>query len=285
MSVESLYYVKRGLHDFIDRAMQPGDLVALVRTGGSLDGLQPFTTDLRVLHAAVDNLKWNTFSRSGVESFDAVNLFGILTPDVPTGPGGESASIGAGVGDFSSLNTIRNSIMAAGTLGALNLVIEGARNFPGRKAILFVSEGFQLLDKGGGDSTAQPGRVRAALDRAVDRATRAGVVIYSIDARGLQTGAMGAADDFNCGARCPDDSTSSRRRGTRRRSAAGCGATRRKEWPISPSRPAASPCSTPTISAPACRARRRTSATTMSSATRPRKTPSPAKAIRRPTTS
>src|SRR4051794_10017446 len=39
MSVESLYYVKRGLHDFIDHSMQPGDLVALVRTGGSLDGL------------------------------------------------------------------------------------------------------------------------------------------------------------------------------------------------------------------------------------------------------
>src|SRR3954468_23355055 len=38
MSVESLYYVKRGLHDFVDHSTQPGDLVALVRTGGSLDG-------------------------------------------------------------------------------------------------------------------------------------------------------------------------------------------------------------------------------------------------------
>jgi VWFA-related protein len=205
MSVESLYYVKRGLHQFIDNSLQPGDLVALVRTGGSLDGLQPFTTDRRVLHAAVDNLKWNAFSRSGVEAFEAVNQFTILKPDVPTGPGGESASTGEGVGDFSSLNTIRNSMIAAGTLGSLNLVIEGARNLPGRKAILFVSEGFDLLEQGRFDMTKHPGRAREALDRAVDRATRAGVVVYSIDARGLQTGAIAAADDFNCGTRCRND--------------------------------------------------------------------------------
>src|SRR6185437_15152290 len=73
LSVESLYGIKRGLNDFIDHGLQPGDLVALVRTGGSLDGLQPFTTDRRVLHAAVDNLTWNAFSRSGVEAFAAVN--------------------------------------------------------------------------------------------------------------------------------------------------------------------------------------------------------------------
>src|SRR5262245_39513757 len=73
MSIESLYSVKRGLHAFIDAGVQPGDLVALVRTGGSLDGLQPFTTDRRVLHAAVDSLKWNAFSRSGVEALPAVN--------------------------------------------------------------------------------------------------------------------------------------------------------------------------------------------------------------------
>jgi len=32
LSVESLYYVKRGLHDFIDRGVQPNDLVALDRS-------------------------------------------------------------------------------------------------------------------------------------------------------------------------------------------------------------------------------------------------------------
>ena len=194
MSVESLFYVKRSLHDFIDKSMQPGDLVALVRTGGSMDGLQPFTTDRRILHAAVENLKWNAFSRSGVEAFAPVNLF----PALSDSRGQTSMS----TGDFSSIDNLRNSMMAAGTLGALNLVIEGARNLPGRKAVMFVSEGFALLERSAGDSQDLPGRVRNSLDRVVDRATRAGVVVYSVDARGLQTGGLVAADDFNCSTDC-----------------------------------------------------------------------------------
>ena len=196
LSVESLYYAKRALHQFVDAGTQPGDLVALVRTGGSMDGLQPFTTDRRVLHSAIDSLKWNTFSRAGVEAFTAANNFSVLK-DGSHGPVA-SAQTDMTTGDFSLLDATRRSMMAAGTLGALNLVIEGARSLPGRKAILFVSEGFELLEKGRFDVVSQSGRVRAALDRAIDRATRAGVVIYAIDSRGMQSGGNLAADDFNC---------------------------------------------------------------------------------------
>ncbi len=82
---------------------------------------------------------------------------------------------------------------AAGTLGALNLVVRGTRELPGRKAVILVSEGFQLLDNT--DMRIPESRVRAALDRLVDQATRAGVVIYSLDARGLQTGGLLASDN------------------------------------------------------------------------------------------
>jgi len=204
LSVESLYYAKRALHDFVDKNIQPGDLVALVRTGGSMDGLQPFTTDRRVLHSAIDSLKWNTFSRSAVEAFAAVNKFTVLK-DSSHGPEAV-AQTDMTAGDFASLDSTRRSMMAAGTLGALNLVIEGARNLPGRKAILFVSEGFELLERERFDTVPQPGRVRAALDRAIDRATRAGVVIYAIDSRGMQSGANLAGDNFNCGPPgCPSE--------------------------------------------------------------------------------
>jgi len=188
MSLDSLYYVKRGLHAFIDNSTQPGDLVAVVRTGGSMDGLQPFTTDRRVLHAAIDNLKWNTFSRNRVEAFESVNTFTELS--MP----GRSDVV---AGDFTALESLRSTVSAAGTLGALNLAIQGAQSLPGRKAILLVSEGFTLLEKEAGDLSPGPGRTRLALDRAVDHATRAGVVIYAIDARGLQTGGLVATDDFN----------------------------------------------------------------------------------------
>lgn len=197
MSIESLYYVKRGLHDFIDHSLQPGDLVALVRTGGSIEGLQPFTTDRRVLHAAVDNLKWNAFSGTGVEAFAAVNQYQVRDSHAP---------VGVDASDFTSLDAARHETMAAGALSAVNLIIQGAKNLPGRKALLFVSQGFRVLESSGGARTAdnpvgigQPlpdPRVRAALDKAVDEATRAGVVVYSIDARGLQTGALLASDNL-----------------------------------------------------------------------------------------
>ena len=83
---------------------------------------------------------------------------------------------------------------AAGTLGALNLVVRGTRDLPGRKAVILVSEGFELLDNT--DNRIPESRVRMALDRLVDQATRAGVVIYSLDARGLQTGGLLASDNL-----------------------------------------------------------------------------------------
>ena len=181
LSVESLFYVKRGLHTFIDSDLQPADLAGILRTGGSSGALQPFTTDRRILHAAVDALRWNGFSRSGVEAFEPINQ----------STASDSRGSVADPTDFAVVNALRRSIAASGTLGALNLAIRGARDLPGRKALLFVSEGFQMIDADGTDT-----RVRAALDRVIDEATRAGVVIYSLDARGLQSGGLQAADNL-----------------------------------------------------------------------------------------
>ena len=78
LSVESLQNARRALHAFVDRDLRPTDLVALVRTGGTGGGLQPFTTDRRVLHAAIDALRWNGASRSGVEAFEPLNVYAIV---------------------------------------------------------------------------------------------------------------------------------------------------------------------------------------------------------------
>jgi VWFA-related protein len=185
LSVESLQNTRRALHAFVDRELRPADLVALVRTGGSGGALQSFTTDQRVLHAAIDGLRWNGRSRSGVEPFEAVNIYTTFSG----GPGPSAPLMDPN--DFKELTALRNSMAAAGSLGALNLVIQGARNLPGRKAVIFVSEGFELFK-----ALEPETRVRIALDRVVDQATRSGVVIYSLDARGLQTAGLQASDNL-----------------------------------------------------------------------------------------
>ena len=181
LSWESIQYAKRALHTFVDSHIGAKDLVAIVRTGGTMGGLQPFTTDRRILHATIDHLGWNGLSRSAVEPYEALNEW--TTFDERHGLGD--------LDDFKLLTTLRRSISASGTLGALNLAIEAARDLPGRKAVLFVSEGFQMMEGGELDV-----RVRSALDRAIDRAARAGVVVYSLDPRGLQTAGLQAGDNL-----------------------------------------------------------------------------------------
>ena len=185
LSFESFHGMQRALHAFVDTEIRPTDLVAVVRTGGAGGGLQPFTTDRRVLHSVIDGLRWNGQSRNGVESFEPLNSW--TTFDT------RGSSLGDPT-DFTRVNTLRGSISASGTLGALHLVVRGARELPGRKAIIFVSEGFQFLDKT--DMRIPDSRVRAALDRVTDQALRAGIVIYSLDARGLQTGGFLASDNL-----------------------------------------------------------------------------------------
>src|SRR4051812_14396081 len=70
LSWESMFGLPKALHTFVDRDLRPTDLVALVRTAGTGGGLQPFTTDRRVLHSLIDGLRWNGNSRNAVVPFE-----------------------------------------------------------------------------------------------------------------------------------------------------------------------------------------------------------------------
>ena len=154
LSFESVYYTRRALRTFVERELLPTDLVALVRTGRSMGSLQSFTTDRRVLQAAIDSLQWTLFSRSGVESFD------------PIEPRLSSNRTTLSPNDFEVVTQLRRSMAASGTLGALSLALRGTRDLPGRKAIILVTEGFQLFVKEPGSVTKQlDSRLRNAVDR------------------------------------------------------------------------------------------------------------------------
>ena len=188
LSFESLQNTQKALHAFVDRELRPTDLVALVRTGGSIGGLQPFTTDRRFLHDTIDRLRWTAKSGQGVEPFEPVNKW--TTFDSRHGMGD--------ITDFKSVNVSRSAVKAAGTLGALNLIVRGTKEMPGRKAIVFVSEGFTIPPPG------EKPWVRDALDRVIEQAARAGVVIYGLDCRSLQSSMLLASDNLKTGGIAPD---------------------------------------------------------------------------------
>ena len=69
LSFESTYFTRRALKKFVDEQMQPGDLVAIIRTSGGIGALQQFTADKRQLYAAIDRVKWFVNGRASIGAF------------------------------------------------------------------------------------------------------------------------------------------------------------------------------------------------------------------------
>lgn len=182
LSFESTYYVRRALKKFVDEQMQPGDLVAIIRTSGGMGALQQFTVDKRQLYAAIDRVKWYPNGRSGISAFEPIQ---------PPTPGEQGAEIDA----FNEeANQTREDNFSVGTLGAISYVIKGLKELPGRKGILLVSDGFRIFNK---DDPGRNFQARERLLRLIDQANRASVVIYTMNATGLQTLGFTAADDLS----------------------------------------------------------------------------------------
>src|SRR5207245_1556157 len=57
LSHEGLYRVAQGLEKLLRDDLQPGDLLAIVRTSGGLGVLQQLTSDRRILEAAVKDVR------------------------------------------------------------------------------------------------------------------------------------------------------------------------------------------------------------------------------------
>ena len=81
---------------------------------------------------------------------------------------------------------IQAGTVTSGTYYSLETLLRSADRMPGSKLAFFVSDGF-LADTGPRGPTASN-----QLGRIADEARRAGVVIYTIDARGLVSGALDA---------------------------------------------------------------------------------------------
>jgi len=180
LSFVSTNYVRRALKKFVDEQMQTGDLVAIIRTSGGMGALQQFTADKRQLYAAIERVKWNSNGRGGVGAFAA------LEPPTP-GQGGPAIDEAN-----AEMNQFREDMFAVGTLGAISYVVKGLKELPGRKSILLISDGFRIY------SLDDPTRNYLALEklrRLIDEAGRASVVIYTMNATGLQALGLTAADN------------------------------------------------------------------------------------------
>ena len=195
LSFESVHFVRAALRKFVDERMQEGDLVAIIRTGAGVGALQQFTSDKRLLHAAIERVKWNSRGRSGIYAFAPIEDSPLLAASMkPTADGPvatDTTKKDMEKDAKKQLADFKDEIFQVGTLGALNYVVRGLRPMPGRKAIVLLSDSLNLFDtKGEGNY-----RTIQALRRLTDLANRASVVVYSIDPRGLPTLNLSSADN------------------------------------------------------------------------------------------
>jgi VWFA-related protein len=168
LAADNLPPVRNAIRNFIDEQMRPGDLVAIVRTGAGMGALQQFTTDKRLLYAALDRVKYGE-SRVGLSSF---------------------APLGSGMRSGAALDHFREETLAVGTLGAIRFVVNAMRGFPGRKSVVLFTENIRLIFQGTTDEM-----VAHAVQQLSDAASRASVVIHAIDPRGMPDYDLTAADN------------------------------------------------------------------------------------------
>lgn len=207
MSAESIREARHALKRYVDEQVQPGDLVAVIRTRGGVGTLQQFTNDRQQLYAAIERIRWTPGLGGGQSSVAPINTLSQVMEsqgslggtrsqlgDLPEVPDASRASI-------KELNEYRQELFTVGTLGSLNFVVRGLRGLPGRKAVILFSDGLTLQDSHG------ESRVYAnLLQHLIDLANRASVVFYAIDARGLQPLGPFASDDTAGSPRAPGSS-------------------------------------------------------------------------------
>jgi VWFA-related protein len=207
ISFESILLVKKQLRKFIDEHVQPNDLVAIIRTGGEVGALQQFTTDRRLLHRAIDALRWNLCSRVGYSAIPAMP--NVTTPDETLGSGQNAVGLCAEVKGGPLKGTVR----------ALRFILAGMRDLPGRKAMVLLSDSLPLdlpnqdsLERGpikpqeqptadvpDADAVRSEGETQfnneSVLRKIAELANRSSVVIYSVDTRGVKPIGLTAADN------------------------------------------------------------------------------------------
>jgi VWFA-related protein len=119
LSYDNIVRVRIALREYVEKQMQPGDLVALIRTGGGVAILEQFTADKRILLEAIDLLKWRFSGRTG------------MVPIAPTADGTGHRQHSPEMLDYGY------TLAALGALNTMEQVIGGMKEFPGRKSVVF----------------------------------------------------------------------------------------------------------------------------------------------------
>jgi VWFA-related protein len=199
LDLPGLVATRKLITHFIDSEMGQNDEAAIASANGQIGFLQQLTDNKAVLRAALERLKVRPHSVRDLErplmteyqglriTQGDIDLMGYFVEQTRReNPGITTESAAALVDGRARALVSQGGFITTSTLTGLEGLVRSANNLPGRKLVFFISGGF-LIDNLNSDS-------RYRLQRITSAAARSGVVIYSMDARGLVASLSDASD-------------------------------------------------------------------------------------------
>jgi VWFA-related protein len=209
--VDDLHLSQSGVHQtrlllqrFIDREMGQNDEAAITSASGQIGFLQQLTDDKKVLHAATGRLMVKSYTAKDsdqppmseyqailIERSDSDVLDFFVEYILRENPRLARLVAEEMVRGRASALLHQAAAITTNTLAGLKSLVDTSAALPGRKLLFLISDGF-FLDSRNSDSSDRMRRITSA-------AAASGMVIYSIDARGLSTGLPDASSsaDFD----------------------------------------------------------------------------------------
>jgi VWFA-related protein len=190
LPLAALQTTRKLITSFIDKNMGQNDEAAIASTSGQIGFLQQLTDNKTVLHAALERLKFRPYTVRDSDrptmteyqallitenNYDVTDYF--INATIRLNPGMTRDSAESLVNARAHSLAQQAAAVTTNTLSGLESLIRSANKLPGRKLVFFISGGF-FIDDRNSDS-------RTRLQRITSAAARNGVVIYSMDARGL----------------------------------------------------------------------------------------------------
>jgi VWFA-related protein len=185
---------RRALRSFIENEVGQNDEAAIVSASGQIGFLQQLTTERAVLYAALERFKprqasgrdlntppMNEVQALAIDHNDQQVLEYFVSALLRELPVQRQMAVDIVKARASNLLQRAESVSAM-TLASLLDLVRRAAPLPGRKNVFFISDGFIMNARDGGE--------RDRLRLIADAAARAGVVIYSFQASGLATGLL-----------------------------------------------------------------------------------------------
>jgi VWFA-related protein len=205
----SLVRTRKALNEFIEHGMSDKDQVAITSPSGQIGFLQQFTDDKAALRSAVARLNYRTNTKVDMENPPMSEYIALKIRE------GDEQAIIYYAQEIQKQNCFKVNqqlvctvspqsarllakeraqeitTMAApdtdNTLRLLEGLMRSAAQLPGRKLVFLISDGFYLNDFKSGSLDK--------IKRITDAAGRAGVIIYTLDARGIISESLDVTND------------------------------------------------------------------------------------------